>query len=76
MLGVNRSGSDPRGLSYAGASAVYDPLGEAVLELGSEQCIGAVTINLQRVKDIRDKLPFLQDADEFELKMESEAGQG
>jgi len=76
VIGVNRSGSDPRGLSYAGGSAVYDPLGEAVLELGSEACSGAVTIDLQRVTDIRNELPFLQDADEFELKMDAGTGLG
>ena len=68
VIGVNRSGRDPRGLEYAGASAVYDPLGETILDLGAEQGSGSITIELQKVKQVRRKLPFQQDADDFELK--------
>ena len=65
VIGVNRSGSDPRGLHYAGASAVYDPLGEAVLELGDKEAVGVAELELERVRSIRRELPFQQDADEF-----------
>ena len=67
MIGVNRSGSDPRGLQYAGASAVYDPLGEAVLELGDEETVGIAELELERVKAIRHELPFQQDAYDFRI---------
>jgi omega-amidase len=67
VIGVNRSGEDPRGLTYSGASAVFDPLGESVLDLGSVECTGRVTIDRNRVKAIREQLPFQQDADEFVL---------
>lgn len=67
VVGVNRSGSDPRGLVYAGASAVYDPLGETVLELGDKEGVGAAELELERVSSVRRKLPFQQDADEFRL---------
>ncbi len=69
VIGVNRSGKDPRGLEYAGGSAVYDPLGETVLDLGAVEGSGSVTIDLAKVKSIRSQLPFLQDADEFELSL-------
>ena len=67
VIGVNRSGRDPRGLEYAGASAVYDPLGQTVLDLGAlenSQCVG---INLAEVTGIRTRLPFQTDADSFRL---------
>ena len=67
VIGVNRSGRDPRGLEYAGGSAVYDPLGDPVLDLGSDECSKKTRIELQKVRDIRVQLPFLQDADDFEL---------
>jgi predicted amidohydrolase len=67
VIGVNRSGKDPRGFEYAGGSAVYDLLGNTVLDLGTGECSKKTTIDLQQVKDIRKQLPFLQDADKFTL---------
>lgn len=67
VIGVNRSGRDPRGLEYAGGSAVYDPLGNTVLDLGSVECSGRTTIEMDRVTSIRKQLPFQQDADNFQL---------
>ncbi len=67
VIAVNRSGSDPRGLEYAGASAVYDPLGECMLDLGAVEGHGLVTIALDSVTKIRRELPFQQDADDFQL---------
>ena len=67
VIGVNRSGQDPRGFEYAGSSAVYDPLGETVLDLGTAECSGCATIELAKVAAIRSQLPFQQDADKFTL---------
>jgi len=67
VIGVNRSGRDPRGLEYAGASAVYDPLGKTVLDLGADECSKRAAIELEQVTVIRAQLPFQQDADNFEL---------
>jgi omega-amidase len=67
VIGVNRSGSDPRGLNYAGGSAVFDPLGELVLDLGKDEATESTILELQTVNEIRGQLPFQQDADSFEL---------
>jgi predicted amidohydrolase len=67
VIGVNRSGSDPRGMVYAGASAIYGPLGEEVLNLGDKEVTQGSLIDLNEVKSVRRKLPFQQDADSFEL---------
>ena len=67
VIGVNRSGEDPRGLKYSGGSAVYDPLGKTLLDLGITECDGSVTIELSEVDKIRSQLPFQQDADGFFL---------
>ena len=67
VIGVNRSGRDPRGLEYIGGSAVYDPLGNTVLDLGTNECSKTAGIELDKLVEIRSRLPFQQDADEFEL---------
>ena len=68
VIAVNRSGKDPRGLEYVGGSAVYDPLGEPVLDLGAEEGSGSAAIELDRVTTLRQQLPFQQDADDFDLR--------
>ena len=68
VIGVNRSGGDPRGLEYSGGSAVYDPLGATVLDLGAVECSDTATIELDQVLTIRAQLPFLQDADKYTLE--------
>lgn len=67
VIGVNRSGKDPRGLEYAGGSAVYDPLGQTVLDLGSGEGSASASIAMERVNSVRRQLPFQLDADGFEL---------
>jgi len=65
VIGVNRSGEDPHGLKYSGGSAVYDPLGKKILDLGNTECSGTVFVDLSEVDKIRSQLPFQQDADDF-----------
>lgn len=67
VIGVNRSGKDPRGFEYSGGSVVHDPLGKTLLDLGVEESNGCVTIDLSEVGRIRKRLPFQQDADRFRL---------
>ncbi len=68
VIGVNRIGEDRRGLKYSGGSAVYDPLGEALLELGSEEKNALASLDMEKILGIRSELPFLQDADEFDIR--------
>ena len=66
-LGVNRVGTDGAGLRYAGDSAVFDPLGDAVSVLGHEPAAAAAALSRSRLAEVREGLPFLRDADPFEL---------
>lgn len=68
VIGVNRCGTDPRGLEYSGKSAVYDPLGDTVTDLGSTEGCATATLNLGNVGAVRRKLPFQQDADRFSIE--------
>lgn len=68
VVGVNRCGTDPHGLEYLGRSAVYDPLGETVVDLGTAECSTVCTLALEHVETVRSKLPFQQDADRFSIE--------
>lgn len=67
VIGLNRVGIDGLGLVYSGDSVVLDPLGEALLELGGERAAGAAVLSRARLREVRESLPFLRDADAFSL---------
>ena len=67
VIGVNRSGTDPRGFDYAGGSAVYDPLGNKIQDLGANACSKVATIEMDEIITTRSQLPFQLDADHFRL---------
>lgn len=60
MIGVNRVGSDPFN-EYNGCSAIYDPMGEEVLMCPNEEGLFSTNIDLDKVSEVREKLPFLDD---------------
>ncbi len=61
VIGVNRTGIDGRGVSYPGASCVFDPWGKEVLRAGDQEdgCIAECAF--EEVIKIRDMFPFLKD---------------
>ena len=65
MIGVNRTGSDGKGLQYTGESMVVGPLGEPIKILGEEEDIFSHTLDRDNLEQIRLKFPFWRDADEF-----------
>ncbi len=58
VVGVNRIGDDPFH-SYSGQSAVFDPDGNSLLELGSDAGIRTVAIRPAEIDAWRRRLPFL-----------------
>lgn len=68
-IGVNRVGLDGKGYEYNGHSGVYDVLGNSVLEENpiERETILYATLSISHVKKIRNKLPFLDDKDDFKL---------
>ncbi len=66
VAGVNRVGEDGNGIIYAGDSMIVDPMGE-VLITGNEDQIYTHTINKKDLEDVRERFPFLKDADDFKL---------
>lgn len=67
VAGVNRIGSDARGIDYAGDSSVHDHLGQALADLGAAPGHATVTLGLDALDRYRNKFPAWRDADSFRL---------
>jgi omega-amidase len=65
VVGVNRTGSDGRGLEYAGESMILGPLGESIKMLGGEDETFSHTLDREQLVQTRSKFPFWRDADTF-----------
>lgn len=65
VVGVNRIGKDANALKYTGHSNVYDPTGKALLETSKNESVSTAIVTKNRVAELRDKFPFLNDRDRF-----------
>ncbi len=60
VAGVNRVGNDPK-LKYNGCSSLFDPMGKEIISSSDKETILTADININYVKEVRAKLPFLND---------------
>lgn len=67
VVGVNRVGKDGKGFSYTGDSSVHGPLGEQLWQHSNAEAVHTVTLDKDTLQQVREKLPFLKDADKFML---------
>jgi predicted amidohydrolase len=68
VAGVNRVGDDGNGIPYSGQSVVHDPLGETILSFEPGQTkTGQVSLDKKYLNEVRSKLGFLRDRDQFTL---------
>ncbi len=67
VIGVNRTGSDGNKVSYPGRSSAWNPMGDCLAELDDREATRLVVLDLEGLGEIRQRLPFLQDADRFTL---------
>ena len=67
VIGVNRVGVDGNELPYAGDSAVIDPLGEPLIELGAQEQVVTLTLDPAPLLAHRERFPAWMDADGFSL---------
>lgn len=65
VIGVNRVGNDGNEIYYSGNSLVIDPLGEVLYHMADEEDIFTITLQRERLDEVRTKFPFLKDADGF-----------
>ena len=64
VLGVNRTGDDPR-LHYSGDSAVIGCKGETLAEAGEGQRLLTARLDMDELRRFREKFPAWRDADDF-----------
>lgn len=65
VVGVNRVGKDGNDFYYSGDSMIVDPMGEVLYTKAHEEDIHTITLEKNKLEEIRHKLPFLDDADNF-----------
>jgi predicted amidohydrolase len=68
VAGVNRIGFDGEELEYSGFSMLLDPRGEHLAQAGSLPTVLTRRLMRNPLRELRQLLPALLDADEFELK--------
>ncbi len=66
--GVNRVGVDGNDQSYAGDSAVLDPLGASLIDLGAQEQVVTTTLSARQLCEHREHFPAWMDADPFDIQ--------
>ncbi len=67
VIGVNRVGIDEKNITHTGDSTVIDALGKTLYHIELEEDIFTIELNYEELKNVREQLPFLNDADDFVL---------
>lgn len=67
VVGVNRVGYDGNEIYHSGDSMVVDAMGEIVYHKQDEADVFTITLEKTTLVTIREKLPFLKDADAFTI---------
>ena len=68
VVGVNRVGNDGNNIYHSGDSMVVDPLGEVFYHQKDAEAIYTISLDKAHLENIREKLPFLKDADDFSFQ--------
>ena len=67
VIGVNRTGMDGEGMDHLGGSCVVDPMGKIVGILGKDPGILQYSLDLDFLRDFRERFPVWKDADSFRM---------
>jgi len=67
VVGVNRVGTDGNNIYHSGNSLVIDPLGEVLYHRADDEDVFTITLEKERLNEVRTKYPFLKDADHFNI---------
>lgn len=68
VVGVNRVGNDGNNIYHSGDSMVVDPMGEILYTKAHEEDIFTVTLQKEKLEEVRAKLPFWKDGDNFMIQ--------
>lgn len=67
VAGVNRTGVDGHHIAYNGNTSVIDPLGNILYQKENTEDIFTITLKKENLEQIRNKYPFIDDADYFKI---------
>ena len=70
VIGVNRVGQDGHGIYHSGETMVVDPLGEILYEAAHKEEVRTITLDKDKLEEIRKRFPFWKDADHFMITNE------
>jgi omega-amidase len=65
VVGVNRVGTDGKGVLYSGKTASFGPKGETLLDRDDEEAIDTITFDGNALHEFREKFPAYLDNDKF-----------
>ena len=68
VVGVNRVGSDGNNIYYSGNSLIIDPLGQVLYHMADEEDVFTITLQKEKLEEVRSKFPFWKDADSFNIQ--------
>lgn len=68
VVGVNRVGSDGNNIYHSGESMVVDPMGEVLYTKAHDEDVFTVTLHKDKLEEVRTKLPFWKDGDNFMIQ--------
>lgn len=65
VAGVNRVGKDGNNIFHSGDSMIVSPMGEVMYTRANDEEVFTMTLQKETLEEVRQKLPFLEDADDF-----------
>lgn len=68
VVGVNRVGSDGNNIYHSGNSLVIDPLGQVLYHMSDEEDVFTITLQKEKLEEVREKFPFWRDSDSFRIQ--------
>jgi omega-amidase len=68
VVGVNRVGNDGNNIYHSGNSLVIDPVGQVLYHMADEEDVFTISLQKEKLDEVRSKFPFWRDADEFRIQ--------
>ena len=72
LLGTNRVGTDGTGIPSIGGTCTINPIGGEILRMNDAPAMGTSVLDLEKLRNFREKFPAWKDADRFEPGWDSE----
>lgn len=70
VIGVNRIGTDMKGIKYKGGSMIIDPLGNVICSASDTEGVFYADLSMEQLLALRADFPVLDDADRFNIELD------